>query len=63
MGGRATNVAQALQLGAGHRAARPGQPLRAATDGRQNQGNALAVAQAAKDAGADIYYVPAPLTF
>ena len=29
----------------------------------QNQGNALAVAQAAKDAGADIYYVPAPLTF
>ena len=33
------------------------------TDGRQNAGNALAVAQAAKDAGADIYYVPAPLTF
>src|SRR5260370_21902903 len=26
-------------------------------------GTALAVAQAAKDAGADIYYVPAPLTF
>src|SRR5205085_10611053 len=33
------------------------------TDGRQNAGNALAGAQAAKDAGADLYYVPAPLTF
>ena len=33
------------------------------SDGRQNVGNALAVAQAAKDAGADIWYVPAPLTF
>ena len=33
------------------------------TDGRQNAGNALAGAQAAKDAGADIYYVAAPLTF
>src|SRR5439155_411726 len=33
------------------------------TDGRQNAGNALAGAQAAKDARADIFYVPAPLTF
>ena len=30
VGGRGTNLAQALQLGAGHRAGRPGQPLRAA---------------------------------
>ena len=33
------------------------------SDGRQNAGNALAGAQAAKNAGADIYYVAAPLTF
>ena len=63
VGGRGTNLAQALQLGLA--TAPPGQANRFVllTDGRQNQGNALAVAQAAKDAGADIYYVPAPLTF
>jgi Ca-activated chloride channel family protein len=61
--GRGTNMAQALQLGLA--TAPPGQANRFVllTDGRQNAGNALAVAQAAKDAGADIYYVPAPLTF
>jgi uncharacterized membrane protein len=61
--GRGTNLAQALQLGLA--TAPPGQANRFVllTDGRQNQGNAIAVAQAAKDAGADIYYVPAPLTF
>ncbi len=61
--GRGTNLAQALQLGLA--TAPPGQANRFVllTDGRQNTGNALAVAQAAKDAGADIYYVPAPLTF
>jgi uncharacterized membrane protein len=60
---RGTNLAQALQLGLA--TAPPGQANRFVllTDGRQNQGNALAVAQAAKDAGADIYYVPAALTF
>src|SRR4029453_8930206 len=43
----------------------PGQANRIVmlTDGRQNSGNALAGAQAAKDAGADIYFVPAALTF
>ncbi len=63
VGGSGTNLAQALQLGLA--TAPPGQANRFVllTDGRQNQGNALAVAQAAKDAGADIYYVPAPLTF
>jgi Ca-activated chloride channel family protein len=63
VGGRGTNLAQALQLGLA--TAPPGQANRFVllTDGRQNVGNALAVAQAAKDAGADIYYVPAPLTF
>ncbi len=61
--GRGTNLAQALQLGLA--TAPPGQANRFVllTDGRQNMGNAVAVAQAAKDAGADIYYVPAPLTF
>jgi uncharacterized membrane protein len=61
--GRGTNIAQALQLGLA--TAPPGQANRFVllTDGRQNTGNAIAVAQAAKDAGADIYYVPAPLTF
>jgi uncharacterized membrane protein len=61
--GRATNLAQALQLALA--SSPPGHANRFVllTDGRQNAGNALAVAQAAKDAGADIYYVPAPLTF
>ena len=61
--GRGTNLAQALQLALA--TAPPGHANRFVllTDGRQNAGNALAVAQAAKDAGADIQYVPAPLTF
>jgi uncharacterized membrane protein len=63
VGGRGTNLAQALQLALA--TAPPGHANRFVllTDGRQNAGNALAVAQAAKDSGADIYYVPAPLTF
>ena len=63
VGGRGTNLFQALQLGLA--TLPPGQANRIVllTDGRQNAGNALAGAQAAKDAGADIYYVPAPLTF
>jgi len=61
--GRGTNIFQALQLSLAMLP--PGQANRIVmlTDGRQNSGNALAGAQAAKDAGADIYYVPAPLTF
>jgi uncharacterized membrane protein len=61
--GRGTNLAQALQLGLATAPAGQANRFVLLTDGRQNQGNALAVAQAAKDAGADIYYVPAPLTF
>ena len=40
----------------------PGQANRIVmlTDGRQNAGNALAAAQAAKDAGVDLYYVRGP---
>ena len=61
--GRGTNLAQALQLGLATAPSGQANRFVLLTDGRQNQGNALAVAQAAKDAGADIYYVPAPLTF
>ncbi|HLF49697.1 MAG TPA: VWA domain-containing protein [Methylomirabilota bacterium] len=61
--GRATNLAQALQLALATTPAGHANRFVLLTDGRQNAGNAIAVAQAAKDAGADIYYVPAPLTF
>jgi uncharacterized membrane protein len=61
--GRGTNISQAIQLALA--TLPPGQANRIVmvTDGRQNAGNALSGAQAAKAAGADIYYVPAPLTF
>src|SRR5438552_1861776 len=61
--GRGTNIFQAIQLALAMLP--PGQANRIVmlTVGRQNHGNALAGAQAAKDAGSDIYYVPAPLTF
>jgi uncharacterized membrane protein len=61
--GRATNIAQALQLGLATTPAGHANRFVLLTDGRQNVGNSLAVAQAAKGAGADVYYVPAPLTF
>ncbi|MBI4627477.1 MAG: VWA domain-containing protein, partial [Candidatus Rokubacteria bacterium] len=61
--GRGTNIFQAVQLALAMLP--PGQANRIVmlTDGRQNGGNALAGAQGAKDAGADIFYVAAPLTF
>jgi len=61
--GRGTNIFQAIQLALA--TLTPGHANRIVmlTDGRQNAGNALAGAQAAKDARADIFYVPAPLTF
>jgi len=61
--GRGTNIFQAIQLALA--TVTPGHANRIVmlTDGRQNAGNALAGAQAAKDARADIFYVPAPLTF
>ncbi|MBI2216787.1 MAG: VWA domain-containing protein [Candidatus Rokubacteria bacterium] len=63
VGGRHTNVFQALQLALA--SLTPGHANRVVliTDGRQNAGNALAAAQAAKDAGVDVHYVAAPLTF
>ncbi len=61
--GHGTNIAEAIQLALA--ILPPGQANRIVmlTDGRQNSGNALAGAQSAKNAGSDIYYVPAPLTF
>jgi uncharacterized membrane protein len=61
--GRGTNLFQAIQLA--QATLPPGQANRIVmlTDGRQNAGSALASAQAAKDAGIDLYYVRAPLTF
>ncbi len=61
--GRGTNILQALQLGLAMLP--PGQVNRIVmlSDGRQNAGNALAGAQAVKDAGADLHYVIAPLSF
>ncbi len=61
--GRGTNIFQGIQLALAMLP--PGQANRVVmlTDGRQNQGNALAGAQAAKDADADLHYVAAPLTF
>src|SRR5438105_1779166 len=61
--GHGTNIFQAIQLALAMLP--PGQANRIVmlTDGRQNAGNALAGAQAAKDAAADIYYVASPLTF
>jgi uncharacterized membrane protein len=61
--GKGTNIARAIQLGLA--ALPPGQANRLVlvSDGRANAGNPVAAAQLAKDAGADIYYVPLPLTF
>ncbi len=63
VGGRGTNMFQAIQLALA--TLPPGQANRLVmlTDGRQNAGNALAGAQSAKNAGADIQYVAAPVTF
>jgi Ca-activated chloride channel homolog len=63
VGGRGTNLFQALQLGLA--TLPPGQANRLVllSDGRQNAGNALAAAQAVKDGRADLFYVAAPLTF
>jgi uncharacterized membrane protein len=61
--GRGTNLFQAVQLALA--TLPPGEANRIVmlTDGQQNIGNARSGAQSAKDAGADIFYVPAALTF
>jgi uncharacterized membrane protein len=61
--GRGTDIAQAIQLALATMP--PGQANRIVmlSDGQQNSGDALVAAQGAKDSHAEIYYVPAPLTF
>jgi uncharacterized membrane protein len=61
--GKGTNLFQAVQLA--QATLPPGEANRIVllTDGRQNAGNALAAAQSAKEAGIDVHYVRAPLTF
>ncbi|MGH2357642.1 MAG: VWA domain-containing protein, partial [Candidatus Limnocylindria bacterium] len=61
--GRGTNIFQAIQLALATLPPAEANRIVMLTDGRQNAGNALAGAQAAKNAGADLYYVAAPLTF
>src|SRR4029077_9519666 len=63
VGGRGTNIFQAIQLALA--TLPPGQANRIVmlTDGRQNAGNALAGAQAAKDVAAGSYSVASPRPF
>ncbi|OGA87604.1 MAG: hypothetical protein A3G27_18705 [Betaproteobacteria bacterium RIFCSPLOWO2_12_FULL_66_14] len=61
--GRATNIFNAVQLALAMLPAGQTNRIVLLSDGRQNAGNALAAAQAVKDAGADLQYVAAPLTF
>jgi len=61
--GKATNVAQAVQLALA--SFPPGQANRMVllSDGRENSGNTLASAQLARGQGADLHYVALGLTF
>jgi uncharacterized membrane protein len=61
--GRATDIAQAIQLAVATFPGGQANRVVLFTDGRETRGNALSAAQAAKDHGVDIYYAPLPLTF
>jgi Ca-activated chloride channel family protein len=63
VGGRATNLFQAIELGLASLPPGEANRLVLLSDGRQNEGDALAAAEAAREQGADIFYVPTPLTF
>ncbi len=63
VGGRGTDIARAIRLALATLPAGYANRLVLLSDGRQTAGDALAAAQTAKDAGADIHYVPLPLTF
>src|SRR6185295_8783736 len=58
---RGTNIFQAIQLAIAVLPAGEANRIVLLSDGRQNAGNALAGAQAARSAGADLHYVSAPL--
>jgi uncharacterized membrane protein len=60
---RATNVARAIQLAQASLPRGEANRIVLVSDGRENAGMALLAAQAAKDAGIPIYYVPVGLTF
>jgi uncharacterized membrane protein/secreted protein with Ig-like and vWFA domain len=61
--GRGTNIFQAIQLAAALLPPDQANRIVLLSDGRQNAGDALAAARAAKSAGADLRYVLAPLGF
>jgi Ca-activated chloride channel homolog len=61
--GRGTNLFQAIQLALATLPRGEANRVVMLTDGQENAGHAAVAAQAAKDAGVDLYYVPAPLTF
>jgi Ca-activated chloride channel homolog len=61
--GRATNLFQAIELGLASLPPGEANRLVLLSDGRQNEGDARAAAQAARDQGADIFSVPMSLTF
>jgi Ca-activated chloride channel homolog len=61
--GRATNLFQAIQLALATLPGGEANRVIMLTDGQETAGRAVAAAQAAKDTGVNLYYVPAPLTF
>jgi Ca-activated chloride channel family protein len=61
--GSGTNIYQAMQLALAMLPTGQSNRVVLVSDGRQNAGNAFAGAQALKNAGADLHYVAAPLTF
>jgi Ca-activated chloride channel homolog len=61
--GRGTNLFQAIQLALATLPRGEANRVVMLTDGQENAGRAVAAAQAAKDAGVNLYYVPAPVTF
>jgi uncharacterized membrane protein len=60
---RATNIARAVQLALASFPAGEANRIVLVSDGRENVGQALAAAQAAKDAGVPIYISPLAMTF
>jgi len=56
--GRETNLFQAIHLGLATMPDGGANRLVLLTDGRENSGSALAAAQAARDAGAEVFHVP-----
>lgn len=61
--GDSTNLREAIQLALAELPAGQANRIVLLSDGRQNAGNVQTAAQAAREAGAQIFYVPAPLTF